>query len=47
MLGHKNLRSTQHYTKVLDRKVSDDMKTLKAKFTLSILPAGDKKTNFM
>ena len=32
MLGHKNLRTSQHYAKVLDRKVSDDMKILKAKF---------------
>ena len=29
MLGHKNLRTTQHYAKVLDRKVSDDMEQLK------------------
>ncbi len=32
MLGHKNSRTTQHYAKVLDRKVSDDMKILKDKF---------------
>lgn len=33
MLEHKNLRTTQHYAKVLDRKVSDDMKILKSKFS--------------
>lgn len=34
MLGHKNLRTTQHYAKILDRKVSDDMQILRAKFNI-------------
>jgi len=32
MLGHKSLRTTQHYAKIIDRKVSDDMQLLKQKF---------------
>ncbi|MBC7523109.1 MAG: tyrosine-type recombinase/integrase [Flavobacterium sp.] len=33
MLGHKNIQTTQHYAKVLDRKVSEDMALLKQKLT--------------
>jgi site-specific recombinase XerD len=29
MLGHSSIRQTQHYAKVLDLKVSEDMKVLK------------------
>lgn len=33
MLGHRSIKTTQHYAKILDRKVSDDMAILKQKFT--------------
>ena len=33
--GHKNLRNTQHYAKILDMKVSDDSKKLKEKYATS------------
>ena len=32
MLGHKNIQTTQHYARVLDKKVSEDMQNLRAKF---------------
>lgn len=31
MLGHRNLKTTQHYAKILDKKVSDDMINLRQK----------------
>lgn len=35
MLGHNCIRSTQHYAKILDNKVSNDMNALKTKLSLN------------
>ncbi len=33
MLGHKNIRTTQHYAKILDTKVSEDIEILRQKLS--------------
>jgi site-specific recombinase XerD len=38
MLGHRTLKTTQHYAKILDRKISQDMLVLKKKW--DPVPAG-------
>ena len=35
MLGHKNIQTTQHYAKILDKKISEDMQILRDKFSLT------------
>ncbi|WP_084138101.1 site-specific integrase [Chryseolinea serpens] len=53
MLGHKSLKTTQHYAKILDKKVSEDMNALKEKLKIMSQKAAtnvssahkDNKTN--
>jgi site-specific recombinase XerD len=45
ILGHKNLRTTQHYATVLYKKVSENMKILKDKFSATNLSNELKTTN--
>ena len=45
MLGHTSIKSTQIYSKVVDRKVSDDMKVLKDKIANREPAKGSKVVN--
>ena len=44
MLRYKNIRMTQHYAKVVDRKVSDDMAMQKKNYQVRFLQKVHKKT---
>ena len=41
MLGHKSLRTTQHYARVLDIKLSEDMLKLKDKLNKNVNPGSN------
>jgi site-specific recombinase XerD len=43
ILGHRSLRTTQHYAKILDRKVSQDMQALKERLSFKTILGGEKE----
>lgn len=43
MLGHQSLRTTQHYAKIVDRKISVDMKMLKERLAVQQKEKGTKQ----
>ncbi|MEJ7823156.1 MAG: site-specific integrase [Chitinophagaceae bacterium] len=42
MLGHKSIKTTQHYSKVLDQKISEDMNALRLKYSSKTLLSQSK-----
>jgi site-specific recombinase XerD len=49
MLGHKSLKTTQHYAKIVDKKVSEDMRALKHKYNQTMnlkLVAQESEKNY-
>jgi hypothetical protein len=45
MLGHRNLKTTQQYARVVDRKLSDDMQRLQTKFNKKTSSQGGSPTD--
>ncbi|CAM4099455.1 hypothetical protein GILI108418_04635 [Gillisia limnaea] len=45
MPGHKDLRTTQHYAKIVDRKIRDDLQALRTKLDEQQKNVSEKSKN--